>query len=51
MGCDNSLKTQILGKNSDILVAGCNCHAFVPFSSKGADAFSIELGLTLKIVK
>ena len=48
MGCNNSIKTRILGKNSDVFIAGCNCQLSHLAASKGADAFSTVTGFDIK---
>ena len=48
MGCNNSIKTRVLGKNSDIFITGCSCHLSHLAASKGADAFSSETGFDIE---
>lgn len=38
MGCNNSVKVCVLGKNPNCFIAGCNCHLSHLAASKGADA-------------
>ena len=48
MGCNNSIKTRILGKNPEVFIAGCNCHLSHLSASKGADAFSTVTGFDIE---